>query len=364
MDPFEESVQHLIEDVGTDPGCVGPKPRFHVNSKGLFAPVPETDKDDLILTSVKFEPILRPDGDDFDFELGDEVFPYRKGNQHDNVKITSDFIKISYKLKSRDDEQDNNRRVFFSSKVVPRMNLVKKLHRLNKNSPAGIPINILVLGFDSTSHATFRRKLPQTVEYLERKLDANVLRGFSIVGDGTTPFTTALLCGKFVGELPRASKRDRERQTVDEWPFIFKDFKQHGYVTMHSEDDPKIATFNLRLNGFLDPPADHYTRPFWIAIENSGVRKAIRKQTTNARVCLGGETLHNFTFNYALSMFDAYKDTPKFAFSYFSYVSHGVPDKLSYVDEDLLKFLKVYHQKYHNNTMLVLISKWIAKYHE
>ena len=357
MDPFEESVQHLIEDVGTDPGCIGPKPHFHVDDKGVFVPVSKTVAGAVRLTSVKFEPILRPDGDDFDFELGDEVFPYRKGSMDSSKQIKTDFIKISYKVKSESNEEDSDRRVFFSSKVAPKEDLVKKLQKINKESPPGIPLNVLILGFDSTSHATCRRKLPRTVNYLERELNAYILRGFSIVGDGTTPFTTALLCGKFVGELQSASKREKEGGTVDEWPFIFGNFKQHGYVTMHTEDDPKIATFNLRLNGFSNPPAHHYARPFWLAVENSGVRKAIRKHTTNARVCLGGETLHNFTMNYVLSMFKAYKNTPKFAFSFFSYISHGVPDKLSYVDEDLLTFLKIFHQKYRNNTMLVMISK-------
>ena len=357
MDPFEESVQHLIEDVGTDPGCIGPKPYFHVNDKGVFMPVSKTAADAVHLSSVKFEPILRPDGDDFDFELGDVVFPYRKGSMDSSKQIKTDFIKISYKVKSENNEKESDRLIFFSSKVAPKEDLVKKLQKINKESPPGIPMNVLILGFDSTSHAACRRKLPRTVDYLERELNAYILRGFSIVGHGTTPFTTALLCGKFVGELQSAFRGEIEGGTVDEWPFIFGNFKQHGYVTMHTEDDPKIATFNLRLNGFSNPPAHHYARPFWLAVENSGVREAIRKHTSNARVCLGGETLHNFTMNYVLSMFKAYKNTPKFAFSFFSYISHGVPDKLSYVDEDLLAFLKIFHQKYRNNTMLVMISK-------
>jgi hypothetical protein len=51
---------------------------------------------------------------------------------------------------------------------------------------------------------------------------------------------------------------------VDEYPLVWNDYKEQGYATLFAEDEPSIATFNLRFTGFQEPPTDHYMRPFWL----------------------------------------------------------------------------------------------------
>lgn len=55
-------------------------------------------------------------------------------------------------------------------------------------------------------------------------------------------------------DLPEARRGFPNSTSVDNWPFIFYEFKDHGYATLFSEDEYDIATFNLRLYGFRDPP--------------------------------------------------------------------------------------------------------------
>lgn len=61
----------------------------------------------------------------------------------------------------------------------------------------GLKLNVLMFGFDSLSRMTFMRKLPKSYEKL-KSLDAIVLEGYNILGDGTPQAIIPLLTGTFV----------------------------------------------------------------------------------------------------------------------------------------------------------------------
>ena len=44
-------------------------------------------------------------------------------------------------------------------------------------SPRGIPLNVALIMFDSTSAANFRRKMPNSLEYLTNNLNSLLMRG-------------------------------------------------------------------------------------------------------------------------------------------------------------------------------------------
>lgn len=78
-----------------------------------------------------------------------------------------------------------------------------------------------------------------------------MFKGFSLVGEATTPQLTALLTGRTVEEnceLHEARTGFVGARTVDEWPFIFKTLKEHGYATLFSEDAPPIGKANFFLS--------------------------------------------------------------------------------------------------------------------
>lgn len=48
-----------------------------------------------------------------------------------------------------------------------------------------MPFNVIMYGFDSLSRNAWMRKLPKTYKYMTKNLNADVLQGYNIVGDGT-----------------------------------------------------------------------------------------------------------------------------------------------------------------------------------
>ncbi|EDO48202.1 predicted protein, partial [Nematostella vectensis] len=210
-----------------------------------------------------------------------------------------------------------------------------------------IPVNILMIMFDSTSAANFHRKMPNTTNLLKNTLDTVFLRGQTIVGDGTTAQLSAILTGIAEKNQPEARKGRKKATTVDKWRWIFKDFKDRGYVTMYSEDSPTTAAFNFRLKGFRDPPTDHYSRYYWMEAENY-----IRKE-----FCSNNQAMHNMTFNYLLSLFRTYTKNPKFAMVNFCTLVHREPNAIGHADRDLYNLLlKMKKESFLDSTVVMIFG--------
>lgn len=129
-------------------------------------------------------------------------------------------------------------------------------------------MNVLMIGFDSLSRNAFIRKLPKAYNFLTKELQADILKGYNIIGDGTPQALIPILTGKSELELPETRKRKFSSQYVNVYPFVWKDYENVGYVTAFNEDQPKIGTFSYRLKGFNEQPTDHYMRNYYIAIES------------------------------------------------------------------------------------------------
>lgn len=113
----------------------------------------------------------------------------------------------------------------------------------------GLPLNVIIWGFDSLSRNMFIRSLPQTYQYMKEKLDVAALEGYNIVGDGTPQalipiltgsyylycmklFFTCVSTGETELELPETRKRMGSKANyVNIYPFIWNQFREKGYVT-------------------------------------------------------------------------------------------------------------------------------------
>lgn len=135
-------------------------------------------------------------------------------------------------------------------------------------------------------------------------------------------------------ELPEVRKQVDDSGYVDQYPMLWKDFKDHGYATLYAEDEPSINTFNLRLNGFQHQPTDHYMRPFWQALWKSTIHEI------SPRYCTGHTPHHQFLLGYIKDYFIKYKTMPKFAFLFMCELTHWINDPGQYLDSDFLTFLK------------------------
>jgi hypothetical protein len=341
LDPFDRSISHLITNYSDDITDVCGKAskvfqlvdgRIQIRDFSLLENISEK--------SAKYETVIRPKGEDHRIMYGNMVFI-----SQDDQKINNDFLKVSYKLKN------GSRKVEMFAQIVEKQSVLKR--KLTNARPRP---NVVLMGFDSTSNANFKRKLGRSFRYLVEKLDAFVFNGYTIIGDGTTPALTAILTGNLLSTMVSNNHTD-----LDSWPWIMKNYKRKGYVTLYAEDDPQVACFN-KIGSFNNEPADHYIRPFWLSVERHGLDGRRRNKSASLhRLCLNNEPLHNITLNYVKDFLAAYDGMPKFAFPFFSYLPHGTGEKLSYADKDLLLFLKSY-EKYRDNTILIIFGKLLHSY--
>ncbi|GJQ86031.1 hypothetical protein Trydic_g14975, partial [Trypoxylus dichotomus] len=213
----------------------------------------------------------------------------------------------------------------------------------------GLMLNVLMFGFDSLSRNTFIRKLPKSYDYLSNYLRGLVLQGYNIVGDGTPQALTPILTGRTELELPDVRKRFTNTQTVDVYPFIWKDFQENGYVTGFLEDLPYTGIYQYRLKGFSNPPTDHYMRPYYLAIS-----KEFEKWP---RLCVGETPRHKVMLDYIEQFFAVYKSKPKFLFGFHGELSHDDYNLIGAADNDLLDFLKNLEKSgILDNTVLILMA--------
>ncbi|XP_012284761.1 uncharacterized protein LOC105702073 [Orussus abietinus] len=213
-----------------------------------------------------------------------------------------------------------------------------------------LKLNVLMFGFDSLSRNTFIRKLPKSYYYLKKTLNALILEDYNIVGDGTPQALIPLLTGKIELELPETRKRlGAKAHYVNVYPMIWDKFKENGYITGFMEDVPRIGTFTYRLKGFYQQPTDHYMRTFYLAAEPHF--KYYKKY------CMGGIPRHLVMMNYIKTIFDSYRNQPKFVFGFHGELSHDSYNDIGVADDDLYNWLKELNEDGHmNNTILILMS--------
>ncbi|GMR48998.1 hypothetical protein PMAYCL1PPCAC_19193 [Pristionchus mayeri] len=193
--------------------------------------------------------------------------------------------------------------------------------------------NVLMVSFDSVSQMTFRRKLPKTVRFLEEKLDAVVLNGYNIVGDGTPQAFIPILTGATEEELPLTRKRFPEASFLDDvYPLIWKNYSDAGYVTLFAEDEAFLGMFEYRLKGFRRPPTDHYTRPYFTKLEE--------KTRNVAAQCIGSDLQHKHWLRYAREFVETYRETPYFGLMHHCVYSHDDINLVGIIDDDLSAWLQ------------------------
>ncbi|KAL9983543.1 hypothetical protein ACROYT_G005730 [Oculina patagonica] len=350
LNPWDPSISHLLKDVGNDPGCRNgyPLPAFDVIDNRLVLSG-EVNASSIDFSEVNVETIHRDSGHDSSVHYAKQGNPFNASAvefQPSNVINKSDFLIVKYKLTSGKEVTS------YLARAVPQRDAIDESKRMRQEfkrqgKNEGLGLNVVMLGFDSVSAANFRRKMPKSINFLKTSLKTYFISGQTVIGDATTPALTAMLTGLYETEPPEGREGYANSAPIDKWPWIMKQYKEHGYVTMMTEDDPTMGAFNLRLMGFEDPPAHHYGRPFWIALEE-------KRERDEPGLCSRSTFMVNYTLDYVLSYFAAYPNTPKFAFAFMSYLTHAHPNHLSYADNDIARLLRAFvDRNYHNNTVIV-----------
>ncbi|KAL3847013.1 hypothetical protein ACJMK2_017950 [Sinanodonta woodiana] len=292
-----------------------------------------------------YMPVIRVDNSDDAIYTSKKIFPMLNGSL-----LMSDAFKVVCKAADGKKYANIHAAISVTPDVEDRIAKMRMFPIKDGN------INVLMFGLDSVSRHMWRRALRKTHKYFTSVLGGSVLEGYNIVGDGTTQALFPILTGRTEIELPEARRGKLNAVSLDNFPFIFKAFKEHGYVTQWGEDMAHIGTFNLRLMGFKRQPVQHYLRPFFLAaIPNYGHFKPY---------CLGSKPRHVVMLNWIKEFVSIYEHYPKFSFVFNSELSHEDNNNVGLLDDDILDFLKYLNTNGHlQNTVLVMMSDHGSRFH-
>lgn len=225
--------------------------------------------------------------------------------------------------------------------------------------------SVIIFGLDSVSRLSAIRQLPKVYKFLSETMGAHFFKGHTKVNENSFPNLVSFLTGrKFSNkEIPLL----RNRVHLDDLPLIWKNFSSSGYVTLYAEDWPKFGTFTYDLEGFLNPPTDHYFVPFWLAKEEidpfsflDPVRFFLEDKDiylTSSSMCYGNKKKHIIQMEYLERFVQNYKGKRKFGFSFLAEVSHEYPRFLQLLDNDIFNSLKHLHSSGAlENTVLIFMS--------
>ena len=150
------------------------------------------------------------------------------------------------------------------------------------------------------------------------------------------------ILGEHEKDLPETRRGFDNTGTCDQFNFIFKDLHKLGYTTMFSEDDPKYATFNYRLNGFTNPPTTWYLRPYWLG----------QMKYNNEPLCVVEYNMHilkEFTM--------ANEEEAKFSITTNARIAHNDLNNLQLIDNDLVDIIEFFKEpKRVDNTVFIRSS--------
>ncbi|CAJ0603350.1 unnamed protein product [Cylicocyclus nassatus] len=198
-----------------------------------------------------------------------------------------------------------------------------------------------ILAFDSTSRTMTMRHMPRTVEMMH-KLGYEILYGYTKVGDNSMVNLEPILAGD-IPEALAEKKHDNSSDINKNWilpttkkldptllPFLWKIMKEkYGCRTMFNDD---IAVsyrgiFHYPRRefqfGFTTPIADHYYRPYYLAVYQNWTYKACKD---------GGQIQQEF-INLWRRFAIRYKSICHFGFTFITSLTHEAGFLIETVDD-------------------------------
>ncbi|XP_060065935.1 uncharacterized protein LOC132546243 [Ylistrum balloti] len=210
------------------------------------------------------------------------------------------------------------------------------------------PMNVVMIGLESTSHMNFIRHMNFTRSFLTKTMGSVDLLGYNKAGLNTYPNILLMLLGITKEEL------NDTKGFFDNYPFIWKDFMKAGYVTFMGEDSSDIATFHYLKKGFHSAPVDYYLRPFVMGLETSRMRNGL---------CSGNSLILQSIFDKLAAFITTYQHVPHFTFTFVTNPSHDNPNGVGVVDLPLTRTLTDLNARgLLDNTVLLIFGDHGSRY--
>ena len=254
-------------------------------------------------------------------------------------------------------ESEKKQNITFTD-IIP---IIPKIPQQHNQLPNDVP-NILLLGVDSVSRLSFERHMIK-LEKLFKEKNFYQLYGYNKVGDNTFPNMVPFYTGFHPIEL--GFEYETYKGTFDDWPFVWKEYKKLGHVTMFGEVWPEAGTFNYFKPGFTDSPFDVNMRTWALAI-SSKVRDLMTDNGWRTyKFCIGNqkeiEIYYNFTYDFIVEM-DKQKHK-YFASVFMGRMTHDSLNNPYFVDEPAYTLIsKLFNENRLDNTVVLFYSDHSLRY--
>lgn len=236
------------------------------------------------------------------------------------LPATSEFIYVECKTTKHDTNNgvtnDEEKTVYKNVHAVVRVKPELLTAAVNKsrhtNSSGGsndenaTRPNVLIVGIDSTSRLSMLRSMPLTTKYLNDSGWYELI-GYNKVADDAFQNLVPLLTGMTQDQLIRKCWKS-PFTSLDDCPFIWKDYKNQSYVTAFAEDQSQKSAFNLMKYGFFEAPTDYYPRAFVVAAE----RQLLANHHGGLKYCLGPMPASEHVLRYAIDFAKTFSTVPHF----------------------------------------------------
>lgn len=232
--------------------------------------------------------------------------------------------------------------------IKKQLDFINKLNvnndKFKEKNSINFKYNILIFQFDSVSRMNWLRRLKKTVNKF-KNLGGIWFEKVNNLGKGTIKALLPMLTGRREFELYEAQRGFENAKHLDDFPWIWNDFKKMGYAFLWGDK----STFHYRFLGFKQLPSLHYARPWFLSVD--------KERKNHKKYCIGNETRHEILLNYLAEFWQAYNSIPKLSFINYEEMSHDNFVDIELIDDAHSKWLdKLNDSKVLENTIVILMS--------
>ncbi|XP_036225650.1 uncharacterized protein [Bactrocera oleae] len=222
--------------------------------------------------------------------------------------------------------------------------------RDNNVNESAQQLSIMILGIDSVSHLNSLRYMKRTVDYIRRRLNYVEFWGFNKVGDNAYSNLIPLFTGLAADELKLSCMRAKELHYT-ECPFIWKRFKEAGYMTSFLEDVARTSLFSMDTI-FSHPPTDYYIRPIVMEMENHiGYYYSV-----SLNLCMGGRRTIDLVLEMIHKLTPFLQKENFFSFFWLASMTHDFIYMPKLLDNDFVNLFERFQETGILNKTIILLT--------
>lgn len=216
------------------------------------------------------------------------------------------------------------------------------------------PLIVAMITLDSFSRRHFFRKLPKSVEFLNKLEEGGEWKVFdfkihNIVGTDTAENQAHVLGKRFNGFRPRSELETRgDLFGHDALWYILR---KKGFMTLFGMD---ACPYKLVQVIGRAPRVDHVVNPFYCANTRFGGFSSKKRNATVQR-CIGPEMSHWYLMNYTLAFTEKYRGMNQFAYNHLTAAHEETGQHAATLDDDLVWYMKEYLSKAADSDLVMYI---------